>query len=273
MVRHVVRHVLADGTEKAYEYERDSWRPKRLIQKVCSCGVTFKTQRKTDHAKCIPCRDYPSWAKARGPKQVKPLLCQDCQAAITGSPGRRYCDECRMKRRRSSWKGKAKRRLLANSESISPGRLRNRDGYVYVNAPAGHPRWLGDGRIGEHRLVVEQQIGRYLEPRETVHHKNGVRDDNRPENLELWSKNHRAGVRVSDLVADVVRLYPELVRAELRRQTTPKKVVPINEFQTSLFDEAIFMKKEAIGHGSEAARRGSSRQNESPVLSGADHMD
>lgn len=48
---------------------------------------------------------------------------------------------------------------------------------------------------------MESRIGRKLRPGETVHHKNGVRDDNRAENLELWTKNHTPGQRVTDLLA------------------------------------------------------------------------
>jgi hypothetical protein len=48
---------------------------------------------------------------------------------------------------------------------------------------------------------MEEMIGRYLVPGENVHHRNGVRDDNRPENLELWTSPQPAGVRAGDAVA------------------------------------------------------------------------
>lgn len=79
------------------------------------------------------------------------------------------------------------------------GPIKDRQGYVRVWAP-DHPK-AHNKRVHEHRVVMEQMLGRDLLPGENVHHKNGVRDDNRPENLELWVTFQPAGQRVEDLLA------------------------------------------------------------------------
>lgn len=83
----------------------------------------------------------------------------------------------------------------------NPARQITESGYVRL--------WVGKGALGadstghipEHRLVMQRHLDRPLLRHETVHHVNGVRTDNRLENLELWSSSHPAGQRVVDKVS------------------------------------------------------------------------
>lgn len=125
---------------------------------------------------------------------------EDCGLAIR-SAGADLCEKHYSRQRRTG-----------TTEPRQPAmRCRNSHGYVLVKA-ADHPNANTKGWIFEHRLNLSRHLGRPLREGETVHHKNGVRDDNRIENLELWvgaGRTHRHGVRVSDLVKDALAILDE----------------------------------------------------------------
>lgn len=85
----------------------------------------------------------------------------------------------------------------------------------------------GGRHMAEHLFVMEEILGRPVDTKngETVHHKNGQRADNRPENLELWSSKQPRGQRVSDKLAwarEVIALYAPIEdKVALMTSTSP----------------------------------------------------
>lgn len=96
-----------------------------------------------------------------------------------------------------------KRAIGTRYEGKAPG------GYTYVHQPESDMANVR-GLVLEHRWVMAQHLGRDLQAHENVHHRNGVKTDNRLENLELWVKVQPYGQRAVDLVAfanDILSRY------------------------------------------------------------------
>jgi hypothetical protein len=109
-----------------------------------------------------------------------------------------------------------KDRSVVNRSKINPSR--DKYGYVQLYVP-DHPNCSVSGQYPEHRLVMEEMVGRYLTSDENVHHKNGVRNDNRPENLELWSSRQPKGQRAEDKVVyaiEILSLYAPHLLSEVQ---------------------------------------------------------
>jgi hypothetical protein len=93
---------------------------------------------------------------------------------------------------------------MENHHSWKGGVYLGSNGYRYRRVSKNHPRVANRksdwNYVQEHILVMEAELGRYLLPKENIHHKNGQKHDNRIENLELWSRAQPAGQRVKDKI-------------------------------------------------------------------------
>lgn len=102
------------------------------------------------------------------------------------------------------------RKKRVTARGSGPGkRRRTEQGYIIMHWPE-HPNARKDGKVSEHTVVMVEFLGRPLERFENVHHRNGIRDDNRLENLELWTKVQPPGRRVRDAIAyanTIIEMY------------------------------------------------------------------
>lgn len=149
---------------------------------------------------CVECAEQfkPTSRHVACPKCRYKAKLKFCECGNTRHPNALRCQACRIG---------AGVDIGPNNGNWRGGLTKPKSGYIQVRA-YGRPN--SPPYVFEHVLVMESVLGRMLLPGENVHHINGVKDDNRPENLELWVTSQPRGQRVEDLVEwaqEILRRY------------------------------------------------------------------
>ena len=139
------------------------------LEKTCPiCSDKYFTYKSHDSKTCSP--ECGHKLRSANKKVISPRLCQNCGIKFIPCrmdiPGL-FCSRGCAVRMRSAG-------------------IINRKGYVYILTP-DHPNATSQGYVGEHRLIMEAHIGRYLTKNEIVHHLNHERSDNHIDNLQLMT--------------------------------------------------------------------------------------
>lgn len=186
---------------------------------------------------------YLRWSRTGDLRETDPLVrpVNDTCTIPGCERGAHSADHCRSHYNRL--------RLYGDPTAGGPVRARGAGGsishgywFVVVPPEDRHLVPVGRTRDFEHRLVVARRLGRPLHEDEVVHHKNGDRLDNRPENLELWTTAQPKGQRVVDKMAHAVELlqrYDPDAAAALGLDLDPETGLPWNAESPPSLDERL----------------------------------
>jgi len=185
------------------------------------CGKEiYRTSYDFQHQKNQYCsRSCSAHAQKNRPRKLAEYVCQNCGKVFERNPGRekfaqiKYCsrtcaNEGRRGKGHGNWEG---------------GRQKRGDGYIDIAASIVSDGFKNmvrtDGRVLEHRLVMAQHLGHCLQDFEVVHHKNGIRNDNRIENLELYPLYEHTGVTNGDRMIKRLKMENKRLRKIIKQSS------------------------------------------------------
>jgi len=158
--------------------------------KCLFCKKEFKVPRKAPNQKFCNQKCFASFKKGKISFHLEKYLFE--KGHIPWNQGKTKRTDKRVKKLALNQMGK-------NHWNWKGGKI-NHNGYILLKK-SYHPFATQRGYIPEHRVIMEEKLRRYLHSWEMVHHKNGIRDDNRPGNLELIIKQKKnAGAHFGEII-------------------------------------------------------------------------
>lgn len=142
-------------------------------------------------------RYWENPSKARADKRKHPKTCEVCALDFLGRTATSRCCSRSCSAKLAHMEGRANSLAAIGPDNPAwRGGKRHQDGYILTWVPQGTPGRQARGYMMEHRLVMQEHLGRPLLAWEIVHHRNGVKDDNRIGNLEVVTRARHAGLVV-----------------------------------------------------------------------------